>query len=79
MAGGRYGGRIAIEDSDGRLFDVRRTTGRSYSGEVAITSGEGDPLPEAELTTLLGHHSRDVFEQVFAFTLDELYSDDLLE
>ena len=78
MAGGRYGGRIAIEDSDGRLFDVRRTTGRSYSGEVAITSGEGDPLPEAELTTLLGHHSRDVFEQVFAFTLDELYSDDLL-
>ena len=54
MAGGRYGGRIAIEDMDGRLYDIRRTTGRSFSGEVAITSGEGDPLPEAELTTLLG-------------------------
>ena len=78
MAGGRYGGRIAIEDSEGRLYDVRRTTGRSYSGEVAITSGQGDPLPVAELTALLGNHSRDVFEQVFAFTLDELYSDDLL-
>ena len=78
MAGGRYGGRIAIEDSDGRLYDVRRTTGRSYSGEITLTSRSGDPLPEAELTTLLGNHSRDVFEQVFAFTLDELYSDDLL-
>ena len=78
MAGGRYGGRIAIEDSDGRLYDIRRTTGRSYSGEITLTSRSGDPLPEAELTTLLGNHSRDVFEQVFAFTLDELYSDDLL-
>ena len=78
MAGGRYGGRIAIEDSDGRFYDIRRTTGRSYSGQVTLNSESGDPLPEAELTTLLGNHSRDVFEQVFAFTLDELYSDDLL-
>ena len=58
MAGGRYGGRIAIEDSDGRLYDVRRTTGRSYSGEITLTSRSGDPLPEAELTTLLGNHSK---------------------
>ena len=78
MAGGRYGGRIAFEDSEGRLYDVRRTTGRSYGGEVAVTSASGDPLPETELTRLLGNHSRDVFEQVFAFTLNELYSDDLL-
>ena len=78
LAGGRYGGRIAIEDSDGRFYDIRRTTGRSYSGQVTLNSESGDPLPEAELTTLLGNHSRDVFEQVFAFTLDELYSDDLL-
>ena len=78
LAGGRYGGRLTAEDSGGRLYDVRRTTGRSYSGEVTLTSASGDPLPEAELTTLLGNHSRDVFEQIFAFTLDELYSDDLL-
>ena len=51
---------------------------RSYGGEVAVTSASGDPLPETELTRLLGNHSRDVFEQVFAFTLNELYSDDLL-
>ena len=78
LEGGRYGGRIALEDSNGRLYDVRRTSGRSYGGEVTLTSASGDPFPEAELATLLGNHSRDVFEQVFAFTLDELYSDDLL-
>ena len=79
MAGGRYGGRIAIEDS--ARPPLRRATNdgkKRYSGEITLTSRSGDPLPEAELTTLLGNHSRDVFEQVFAFTLDELYSDDLL-
>ena len=78
LAGGSYGGHITFEDSSGHPYDVRRTSGRSYSGEVTLTSGSGNPLPETELTRLLGNHSQDVFEQVFAFTLDELYSDDLL-
>ena len=78
LEGGRYGGSIAFEDSGGHPYDVRRTSGRSYGGEVTLISGTGDPLPTSELATLLGNHSRDVFEQVFAFTLDELYSDDLL-
>ena len=78
MAGGSYGGSIVVEDTDGRLYVVRRTTGKSYGGEVTITSESGEQLPDTELKTLLGNHSRDVFEQVFAFTIDELYSDDLL-
>ncbi len=78
IAGGSYGGHVTLEGSNGRIYNVRRTSGRSFSGDVSVTSQLGDPLPESELTTLLGHHSQDVFEQVFAFTLDELYSDDLL-
>ena len=78
MAGGSYGGHIIVQAADGRPYNVRRTTGRGYGGEVAITSESGDPFPETELTTLLGHHSRDVFEQIFAFTLEELHSSDLL-
>lgn len=78
MAGGSYGGSIVVEDTDGRLYVVRRTPGKSYGGEVTITSESGEQLPDTELKTLLGNHSRDVFEQVFAFTIDELYSDDLL-
>ena len=60
------------------MYDVRRTAGRSYSGDVLLTSATGDALPESELASLLGHHSREVFERIFAFTLDDLYSDDLL-
>ena len=78
MAGGSYGGHIIVQAADGRPYNVRRTVGRGYGGEVAITSESGDPFPETELTTLLGHHSRDVFEQIFAFTLEELHSSDLL-
>ena len=78
LAGGSYGGYLTIEGADGRMYDVRRTTGRSYSGDVLLTSATGDTLPESELALLLGHHSREVFERIFAFTLDDLYSDDLL-
>lgn len=78
LAGGSYGGHITVEDADGRVYDVRRTTGKSYSGEVLLTSAAGDTLHESELASLLGHHSREVFERVFAFALDDLYSDDML-
>ena len=79
LAGGSYGGQLSIEDSDGRLYHVQRTSGNRYSGAVTVTSSSGEQLPEAILTALLGNHSRDVFEKVFAFTLNELYSDDLLK
>ena len=78
LRGGRYGGRIAIEGLDGRMFDLHRTKGGSFRGDVVLTSASGQPLSGNELTALLGNHSRDVFEQVFAFTLEDLYSDDLL-
>ncbi len=78
LAGGNYGGQITVEGTDGRVYDVRRSTGKSFSGDVLLTSATGEPLPETELASLLGHHSREVFETIFAFTLDDLYSDDLL-
>ena len=78
LGGGRYGGRVAIEGMEGRVCDVHRTTGGSFRGDVVLTSASGQPLPEHELAALLGNHSRDVFEQVFAFTLEDLYSDALL-
>ena len=60
------------------MCDLHRTTGGSFRGDVVLTSASGQPLPEHELAALLGNHSRDVFEQVFAFTLEDLYSDALL-
>ena len=77
LAGGRYGGSLSVKTTSGEAFTITRTSGRG-SGPVTLTSEDGMSLPESELARLLGHHSRDVFETVFAFTLDELHSDELL-
>ena len=42
---GRYGDASPSKIRKGRLYDVRRTTGRNYGGEVALTSGSGRPNP----------------------------------
>ena len=78
LTGGSHGGRITVEDKDGQRYGVSRTAGR-HGGAVTITTVSGEPQDEATLARLLGHQSRDVFEQVFAFTLEELHSGDLLE
>ncbi|MDE2666924.1 MAG: AAA family ATPase [Acidobacteriota bacterium] len=77
LAGGRHGGRVTFVDDDGETVTVQRFQGTS-GGPVALTAASGGPLPEGELPRLLGHHSRDVFQNVFTFTLDDLHSDKLL-
>ena len=77
LAGGRHGGRVTVINGDGQLNVVERFQG-GRAGQVTVTSEMGAVQDEATLAQLLGNHSRDVFEQVFAFTLNELYSDDLL-
>ena len=47
-------------------------------GPVGLTAASGESLSDVELSRLLGHHSRDIFQNVFTFTLDELHSQKLL-
>ena len=77
LAGGRHGGRVTFVDDDGRTVTVQRFQGTG-GGPVELTAASGGPLPKGELSRLLGHHSRDVFQNVFTFTLDDLHSDKLL-
>ena len=77
LAGGRHGGRVTLINKDGHLSVVSRFKG-GRSGEVTLESETGAPQEETMLAQILGNNSRDVFEQVFAFTLDELHSSDLL-
>ena len=77
LAGGRHGGRITICADDGRLVTVQRVSGRG-SGTVALSSASGETMSTDELTSLLGNHSRSVFESIFGFTLDELHDESLL-
>ena len=77
LAGGRHGGSVTIVSDASETVTVERFQGRS-GGAVTLTGPSAGPRPESELSRLMGHHSRDVFQNVFTFTLDELYSDKLL-
>ena len=77
LSGGRHGGRVTIATDAGELITIQRTSGRG-DGPVTLSSGAGEAIPAEELPKLLGNHSKSVFENIFAFTLDELNDDSLL-
>ena len=78
LQGGRHGGRVAILDEQGQRLVVERFAGRGL-GPVQITDGAGQVVPEERLAQALGGQGKTVFSNLFAFTLDELHSDDLLK
>lgn len=73
LAGGRHGGRIALCDEFCAGYVVERYQG-THGGPVAVTLSDGTQAGAGRLSELLGHASRDVFENVFAFGLDQLQS-----
>ena len=78
LAGGHHGGSITMVDEAGDSYVARRRQGRG-TGPVTITNAAEEALDETVLARLLGHHTKDVFQSVFAFTLNELHSDALLK
>ena len=78
LLGGRHGGRVTVLSDAGETFVVQRFQGKG-SGLITLTAASGETLPDIELPRLLGHHSKDVFQNVFAFTLDEVHNDALLK
>ena len=78
LAGGRHGGRVTLINKEGHLSVVNRFK-EGRTGKVTLESETGAPQDEMMLAQMLGNNSREVFEQVFAFTLDELHSSDLLK
>ena len=77
LAGGRHGGSVTAVSDAGEVVTLNRFSGAG-GGTVTLTSAAGEPIASTELPKLLGNHSRSVFENVFAFTLDELQDDALL-
>ena len=77
LVGGRHGGRIAIATDAGESIVIDRAPGRG-DGPVSMTTDAGETIPDGELSRLLGNHRRGVFNNIFAFTLDELHDESLL-
>ena len=79
LNGGRHGGNIVVTADDGSEYNVERYIG-SKGGEVSITDRQtGERFPQTLLSQICGHASKDVFNNIFAFTIDELQQTDLLE
>ena len=78
LAGGRHGGRLTLADEAGNRFVVERFQG-ARGGQLVIMTGDGAPVAESSLPGLIGHVSRDIFNSVFAFSLDELQSGEFLK
>lgn len=73
LAGGRHGGRITLSSESPGSYVVERYHG-THGGPVTVTLPDGTQAGAMRLNELLGHASRDVFENVFAFGLDQLQS-----
>ena len=78
QAGGRHGGRVTLVDDDGEAYVVERFAGTG--GGLSVRTAAGAPLDgDAVMRRLTGQASLDTFKSVFAFSLDELQSDRLLQ
>ena len=77
LSGGRHGGSITVVSDVGEVVTIQRVQGAG-GGTVTLTGEAGNPILHSELNRLLGNHSKDVFESIFAFTLDQLHDEALL-
>jgi uncharacterized protein YhaN len=77
LRGGRHGGRIFLTDNRNEAYVVERFAGPK-GGTLTLTRPSGAPGGATDLADLLGHASRDLFRNVFAFSLAELQTFDTL-
>ena len=71
LSGGVYGGRIVLVGQGAEKYVVERRPG-TYGGKSTVTLPSGDTGDSAVLQRLLGFASRDLYRNVFAFSLHEL-------
>src|SRR5690606_15490510 len=71
LNGGAPGGRVVLVDDSGERFTIGRTEGVS-GGSVTVFDQAGTDHGEDRLQALLGGVSRDTFQNVFSFGIDQL-------
>ena len=66
----RHGGRLILRGADNQRYVIERY----LDTEVAITTPDGDPAGPDVLPGLLANVSADLYQSVFAFSIDDLQS-----
>ena len=77
FSGGKLGGQIEIRKDSGEIFVIERRPGKG-GGAVTVTTSDGVKGGEEILNRLLGGTTRDLFKNVYAFSLSELQTFDTL-
>jgi uncharacterized protein YhaN len=72
LAGGRRGGWLQVKTDDGRLFRIERYGERGGAGSLQVVGSDGVDRGAAYLDRLLHGVAASVYNNVFAFRLDEL-------
>lgn len=79
VAGGEHAGTLMCEMANGEKIFISRT-GSTLEGQVKIQAADREGSGQAHLESFLGHASRKIFKNIYAFALDELQDlDSLME
>lgn len=78
VRGGSHGGQIDVVMADGRRFRIIRSQDTKVAGKETVLALDDNVVPPM-LQELLGQASRDVYENVFAFSLAELQAVETLD
>ena len=76
LSGGKLGGRIIVSDPTGDSYTIERSSRRL---NVRGPSYKAPEDPKVALSRLTGGITQNQFKNIFAFSLDELQSDDVLD
>lgn len=71
LGGGQHSGTLVCELADGRTIQVLRTTGKS-GGPVTVQTADGVSADPSALLNVLGNVSENLYNNVFAISLQEL-------
>ena len=76
LDGGNHGGKLVFTTDSGEMCTVERYAGRQNIANVTLPDGSNGGV--SELSNLLGNADQDIFENIYAFGLDELQNFDTL-
>jgi uncharacterized protein YhaN len=68
LNGGTLGGRLSVKTGDGKEYDIERLS-RNSNFKVTLPDGSN---ADGQITRIIGSADQNLFENVFAFGLDEL-------
>lgn len=76
LGGGNHGGKLVFTTDAGERCTIERYAGRQNVANVTLPDGSNGGVDE--LSYLLGNADKDIFENIYAFGLDELQKFDTL-